>query len=705
MNTPRQRTELVADTGDLPFAHGDQLRVERSLQRLLRGEDEAAIVDVRPLVLDSWLRTQRAGVDSALKRAPLVWTDDELESARERTEWLPVAVQAIYQQCHASLEAGHILTLFDEGGRMLSAEGDPEAREGLADINFRPGAQWTEDLVGTNGPGTALAMGRPVHVVGAEHFCEGWQNWHCAATPVRDPATGAIIAIVDISGFREKGHPHTLALATVIASAIEQRLLALDSERRVLLLQRFAELSGRWPGETLVAVDRTGALLASTKDTPQALTQLSRSSRLRTLLDQAAGRVKSAGTPELQIALDGGLFALCRPVFDGPALAGSCLVLQRPSHSPSSRTPPRAARAQPNQTRYTLDDVLGTSPAIARALVLARAATQNTLPILITGESGTGKEVFAQGIHAGSARAQKAFVGVNCASLSRELIESEFFGYVGGAFSGARREGAIGKFEAADGGTLFLDEIAELSAEAQATLLRVLQEDEFVPVGGARPKPIDVRIIAATNRDLAACLRAGTLREDLFHRLNVLAIPLPALRERTVDLPVLAERFLQEALVDQAKSGLTLTPALLEAFARHAWPGNVRELKNLMRRLVALAQGPLTDADLPPQLQHAATPAPVRVDQTQAAHTQPAAQAQSSSGAAAPDPSAAPSVDVRTPDVHRSEDDDLARLMETVGSAKTMTEAAAMLGVTRSTLYRQLARRGLRPERILRPKA
>ncbi len=382
------------------------------------------------------------------------------------------------------------------------------------------------------------------------------------------------------------------------------------------------------------------------------------------------------------------LLAICRPIFDGRAHAGSCLVLRktplpaprpRPASAPNAPAAPAPATRAASGTRYSLADVIGLSAKLHEARSIALAAARNALPVLLTGESGTGKEVFAQGIHAASARAHRRFVGVNCASLSRELVESEFFGYVGGAFSGARREGSQGKFEAADGGTLFLDEIAELSCEAQAALLRVLQEGEVVPVGSSQPRRIDVRVIAATNRDVDACLQAGTLREDLFHRLNVLSIQLPPLRDRLDDLPALVARFLAEAEEEQGRSPRPLAPALLSALGAWRWPGNVRELKNVIRRLVALAPGPRLElADAPEELRKLA-PAPA----PQQAPLQPA-----------PAPRAAAS--------ELSEDQALRRLVDTVAEARTMTEAAALLGVTRSTLYRQLARLGLRAERILR---
>jgi transcriptional regulator of acetoin/glycerol metabolism len=654
---------LTAAESELPFDGASQRRVELALSAALSGKSLAG--QVRPVVLDSWSRSVQAGVSAHLKVAPLVWNEDQLHFAREHSDWFPAAQQTLARQRDDHLAGGHVITLFDSHGRMLLSEGDPAAREGLSEMNFRPGAQWSEDRVGTNGPGTALALGRPVHVVGAEHFCEKWHPWHCAAAPVRDPSTGEIVAVVDISGFREMGHPHTLRLSSAIAAAIEQRLAVLDAERRVLLLQQFTQLAGRWPGEAMLAVDRAGSVVASSHDLPAGLTGDPGRERLRTLLARAAAHAQDRGPEEVTMPVSADLVAVCRPIFDGRAHAGSCLVL-RPSH-------PKPQRVHHHNTHYTLEDVLGVSQKVTRARETARAAARTVLPVLLSGESGTGKEVFAQGIHAASSRAAKRFVGVNCASLSRELVESEFFGYVGGAFSGARREGSIGKFEAADGGTLFLDEIAELSGEAQAALLRALQEGEVVPVGGNQARPIDVRVIAATNRDIHACLSAGTLREDLFHRLNVLAIQLPPLRERIEDLPLLAERFLRDAEQEQGRAPRPLDPELLAALQLWRWPGNVRELKNVMRRLVALAQGEtLTLDDAPEELR---------------------------GGSVAPEPAAS-----AKPETHAEphENAALKRLVDTVASAQTMTEAAALLGVTRSTLYRQLARFGLRPERILR---
>jgi two-component system, NtrC family, nitrogen regulation response regulator GlnG len=230
--------------------------------------------------------------------------------------------------------------------------------------------------------------------------------------------------------------------------------------------------------------------------------------------------------------------------------------------------------------------LIGRSPAMQEIYRTVARLTTTDLTVMITGESGTGKELVARALHDYGKRRTGPFVAINMAAIPRELIESELFGHERGAFTGALVRG-VGRFEQAAGGTLFLDEIGDMPAEAQTRLLRVLQEGEFTTVGGRQPIKANVRIVAATHRDLRASIRGGMFREDLFYRLNVVPLRLPPLRERTEDIPLLARHFL-----DRAKaSGLPfkqLSPAAMERLKAHGWPGNARELENLMRRLAAL---------------------------------------------------------------------------------------------------------------------
>jgi len=253
--------------------------------------------------------------------------------------------------------------------------------------------------------------------------------------------------------------------------------------------------------------------------------------------------------------------------------------------------------------------IIGSSPAFRRMMMLVEQVASSSATVLIQGDSGTGKELVARAIHERSARASKPFVAVNCAALPETLLESELFGYERGAFTGAagRKEG---RFEMADGGTLFLDEVADLSTVTQPKILRVLQEGEFERLGGTRSLRVDVRLVAASNQDLAQMVRDKRFREDLFYRLNVITVHVPPLRERREDIPMLAQHFLRLYAAKNNRRLDGLSDEALRRLEAYAWPGNVRELENVIERGVVLARGSQMDvADLPPEIA-GATPLP-----------------------------------------------------------------------------------------------
>src|SRR5204863_3629673 len=250
--------------------------------------------------------------------------------------------------------------------------------------------------------------------------------------------------------------------------------------------------------------------------------------------------------------------------------------------------------------RYRLEGIVGEAPELQAVYEVVKQAAPTKATVLVLGESGTGKELIAQALHELSPRKDKPFVKVACAALSETLLESELFGHERGSFTGAvgRREG---RFELADGGTLFLDEIGEIPPSTQVKLLRALQQREFERVGGTQTLKVDVRVVAATNRDLAAEVKAGTFREDLFYRLNVVAVTLPPLRRRKADIPALVAHFVEKYAAAYAKELKGLAPGTLNALLSYDWPGNVRELENAIERAVALVKGAhLTADDLPP---------------------------------------------------------------------------------------------------------
>jgi two-component system, NtrC family, response regulator AtoC len=336
------------------------------------------------------------------------------------------------------------------------------------------------------------------------------------------------------------------------------------------------------------------------------------------------------------------------------------LLLQRMAEKVRLVTENEFLRERVN-TEENLDGIIGTSANIQDVLRMVGRLKDTRTPVLICGESGTGKELVARAMHFRGALAQAPFLAVDCGSLVPTLMESELFGYEKGAFTGAIKSKA-GLFQAADGGTIFLDEIGELPLEMQAKLLRVLQEKEVRPVGSNEKVSIDVRVIAATNRDLEEAYRAGTFRKDLYFRLNVVTVQLPSLRERRSDIPMLTHHFLGR----YAQGAQTqVSAAAMKSLLQYDWPGNVRELENCVARAVALGDGKLIDvADLPPA---------IRTEQPDS-----------------PGNYSADAASLSTTALAEMERMTILRVFEQANGDKVLT--GKMLGISRATLYRKLKR-------------
>ncbi len=327
--------------------------------------------------------------------------------------------------------------------------------------------------------------------------------------------------------------------------------------------------------------------------------------------------------------------------------------------------------AAERRAKYTFTNYIGNSPAAAQVKQQARRAARLDTTVLLLGETGTGKELLAHAIHAASSRADRSFVGFNVAAIPETLLEAECFGAAPGAYTGADRKARIGKFELANGGTLFLDEIGDMPLAMQAKLLRVLQENEVEPLGSNKVVKIDVRVIAATSRDLKADVAAGRFRPDLFYRLNVLTIQLPALRERTEDFGPLCDHILEQIAARTRLTLRELDPAALALLKRCQWPGNIRELRNVLEQACMLADGPrLSEADIRGIVIPAELPADLPAT---TAATEPSGTYEEALAA--------------------FERELITRMLQQCGGR--VTEAARQLGIGRATLYKKMAALGL----------
>ncbi len=584
------------------FSQPDQeRRIMAAWERFLQ-DGELASSAVRRLIERSWERCRAAGIDPALTQAAAPLLDEELTALRSCYRALLEASVPIMAQAREILsESGTIMILTDPSGVILQTEGDPATVDAARLIRLQTGANWHELACGTNAIGTALSVGRPVQVHAAEHFCAGIKPWTCSATVVRDPSHGDVLAVLDVSGLRGSFNRHALALAMAAAGRIEERLLGRELELRHRLLEAGLGRLTRIAPSGVLVFDRKGRLIRADTHAGDRLRAMGVTRKLT--LDM---RLDAFSTEDIPPAGEATLPAWLRPewiepVIEGGRRLGTLVMLPELQRGSGQRTPSAVATAlTAGSDRGSLGHIIGTSASFQQALEKAGRLAAVDVPVLLQGETGVGKEVFARAIHADGPRQHGPFVALNCGGLPRDLLASELFGYVEGAFSGARRTGRIGQIEAAHGGTLFLDEIGEMPLELQPSLLRVLEDGKVSPLGENRQRQVDFRLVVATNRDLRAEVAAGRFRMDLLYRVSVTSITIPALRERQEDIPALVEHCSHDIARRHGIPVKRYEPEVVRAFEHYPWPGNVRELRNVVEGMMLMTTGEtFTVADLP----------------------------------------------------------------------------------------------------------
>jgi transcriptional regulator of acetoin/glycerol metabolism len=558
---------------------------------------------VRSVIERSWVRCHSAGVDPATTRAPSPTSHEGFGRLLHRFRDVIDVGGPVMAQVRDSLsESGTMMILTDPSGVILKTEGDPATLEAAEDVRLVNGANWDELACGTNAIGTALSLKEPVQVHAAEHFCTGIKPWSCSAVVLRDPAYGEILGVLDVSGLSSRFHRNWLTLAMMTAGRIEAELAARQMETRWRLAEAGLQRLSRVSSSGVMLFDRQGRLVKA-----EGVTSDSRASLGGCGDWSARRRIEAFDTDSGHggAALPDGLRPeWVQPVMRGGQRLGTVVVLPDSlRREPARRVDTRAPTFAGGQTSTTLGPIIGRSAALRQALEKAKHLADLDVPVLLQGETGTGKEMFARAIHEGRPRTAGPFVALNCGGLPREILASELFGYVDGAFTGARRSGMIGKIEAARAGTLFLDEIGEMPLDLQPYLLRVLEGGELYPLGASQPRTVQFKLIAATNRDLRAEVAAGRFRQDLFYRVSVTTLRIPALRERKEDIAELAEHFNREVSRRHSVPVKRFEAEVIDALERYAWPGNVREMRHVVEGLVMLTNDDtVTAAALPEEI-------------------------------------------------------------------------------------------------------
>lgn len=554
---------------------------------------------LNPVAAASWQRCYAHQVDPYNGRSHLVLDKKELARVlKQRAQLIDIALPLMQDLNQYVAGSGFLVMLADEHGYILQVLGDPDTINKAREINFIPGAAWTEEQVGTNAIGTALQEEIPVQISSYEHYCQLHHGWTCSAAPLFNDQ-GRMIGVLNMSGPSTETHQHTLGMVVSAAAAImyQMRVQAQNLELNIInerMRNVFLTMS-----DGVIILENHGHIV---QINPVAETLLGRSSR------EAEGQPLDTFFPELtrvheNLQRGQDIIDIETPL-QGPSGIINCVASGKPIRDERGRVngavvifnPLKKIRNLVNRlsgahASFNFQDIIGRNPKLLEAVQTARLAADKRSNILLQGESGTGKELFAQAIHNASTRRNGPFIALNCGAIPRELLGSELFGYVDGAFTGARRGGRTGKFELASGGTLFLDEIGEMPLGKQVSLLRAVQEKEITRIGDDKIIPVDVRIICATNRDLRTEVEKGNFRQDLYYRLNVIKIKLPALRERREDISLQFKYFLQQMSQKMEMPMPFVEPKVIEYLHRYDWPGNVRELQNVVERMINISNG------------------------------------------------------------------------------------------------------------------
>ncbi|MCB1896043.1 MAG: sigma-54-dependent Fis family transcriptional regulator [Zoogloeaceae bacterium] len=675
------------------LAESDDDRVGSSPAAAETGQAPASAGDgATPMVEASWHRSRRHGLEHEVDDAAGdAYPPEVLTQLLERNAYLLTHARGIVHNMYEQIRgSGSVVGLADASGVLLECFGDSEFSMRARRIGLRAGADWSEGVRGTNAIGTAAATQLAVEITGREHFLDSCTFLTCAAAPIRD-AESRVVGLLAIASDVDNRQQHTPTLVAMATQLIEKRLFEADHVDSYLLAFHPTMACIGTLQEGLLALTDDGHVLAANR---KALELLAIDAHLVSrldfdlLFDEPFDRCleRALRDPVAVRALAGrhGQRHFARMALPRGAVEAVASALPAAPPRPAGRP---GGRRKSTDLPPTLAAYADADPALQALAERAQRIVGKDIPLLILGESGVGKEHFAKAFHASSPRRDNAFVALNCAAMPEGLIESELFGYVGGAFTGARKEGSRGRIQQACGGTLFLDEIGDMPLGLQARLLRVLQERMVTPLGAAEPVEVDISLVCATHRDLLDGVRHGRFRQDLYFRINGLTVTLPPLRERA-DL-----RDLVLAIVEAEREpdgDVLVSEAVFDLFAWHAWPGNIRELQNVVRVALAL-QG---DDEPSVAAHHLPEDFLETVREATVEATREAVRSRSAAPALAP---AIENADANDGDdsLAAIERRAIERLLAECGG--NLSAAARHLGVSRNTLYRKLGRARRRP--------
>ncbi|OOO63430.1 sigma-54-dependent Fis family transcriptional regulator [Clostridium tepidum] len=520
--------------------------------------------------------------------------DEITNNIEKNKKFLKIASQFIEILYDFLKGSEFFIILTDKEGCILKIIGDKKVMDIANKLNMVVGAFMSENSIGTNAMGTAIKENMPIQISEKEHFIKAYHRWTCSAAPIHN-IDGEIIGCLNLTGDRDRVHSHTLGLVVAAVKSIENQINVDNANKKLLETYQYMNTIIDSMSSGIYVVDFKGKIKIINKAACDIL-----GIEDKDVLDKNVenilpnwqhifARIKNGKTYEDKEAvlsdrlIKGRYNVSATPIKIENQIIGMVIVFKEIKTVINLVNKYSGMRAI-----YNFEDIIGESKEIKKVINYAKSISSSPSTVLIEGESGTGKELLAQSIHNYGDRKKNSFIAINCGAIPKSLIESELFGYEDGAFTGARRGGHAGKFELANGGTLFLDEIGEMPLDMQVNLLRVLQEGYVTRVGGDKIIPVNVRIIAATNKDLKKEVEKGTFRQDLYYRLSVIPIKLPPIRERKGDLPILIKYFLKSKSIKLNKPIPHIKEDVYSNMLKYNWPGNIRELENFIENIVNL---------------------------------------------------------------------------------------------------------------------
>ncbi len=522
--------------------------------------------------------------------AQLKLSPSELEERRLRAKPLLDVVVAHIEEFYELLSLEDFMVAFaDEDGYILHLDGSEDIKVKFSERNCAPGYRWTERDVGTTAISLCRKLQYSIQLNDKDHYCKRAHGFTSSAAPILG-RQGILEGVLVVSGSSIKTHPHTLLMVTTAARSIEKHMRLLRRNNEMSLYIGFLNSVIEAAGTGLMTMDKEMRIWKINRKGKAILREeqldgkpISVLQGLNLDLEDISKHPNNWKGKEASLRDDVHFYYTAQPVISEKSeLLGAVMVFEEFDNI--KKLADKISGAEPF---FTFDHLVGSSNEFLEAVKLAATAAKTSSTVLLLGETGTGKELFAQAIHNGGDRQKQAFVPINCGAIPGELLESELFGYVDGAFTGASRQGRPGKFELADAGTILLDEIGDMPHDMQVKLLRVLQTGEVQRIGARRVMRTDTRIIAATHVDLNKMIKLNRFRSDLYYRLNIIQITIPPLRQRGAeDIESLAKHF-----ISRYGNAITLSDAALDALVQYAWPGNVRELENTIQRALHLCNG------------------------------------------------------------------------------------------------------------------